>query len=170
MCTPSKSVTTALAGIADGSSRRWATSGCHGQLLLVVDLDRRALRYLDDADAPEEPVLRLAEALGRESVERAGLEVVRLAILAARAVGGVVVDRSGLAVVTAAPEESIGLVRREDAVETSPLDVRDRLIDALRWDEGGRRLDEDDRADALANEFLIAGFEFVQRVQDCALG
>ena len=52
----------------------------------VVDLDRVVGMHGLDADAPEEAVARLEEALGAEHVERAGLGVLGRAVLPARAV------------------------------------------------------------------------------------
>ena len=163
--TPSKSVTTAATSIELGvRARQRGDRLGDRELLLGVDLDRGALGDLDQAHPAEEPVARGAEAGGIHHVERAGLEVVRLAVLATRPNARVVVDARARCRPASAPQEPVRLDCGEDAVvlvrptrgrwrrrasrgsmngevacrKTRMLDVDSRSLRARRGRAGGR--------------------------------
>ena len=109
----------------------------------VVDLDRVVGMHRLDADAAEEPVSGREEPLGAQHVERAGLGVLGLAVLPARAVRGVVVHagRAGHGVV--APEEDVRWARPRTRRRVRPTsDPLDRGVEVGGVDERRRRLDE----------------------------
>ncbi len=128
----------------------------HLQVLGGVDLDGVARRHGLDGDGAEEPVAVLPQAGGADGVEGAGLAVLRLAVLAARAVGRVVVDPAHAAV-AGGPHELVGRETREDDVGGPVEDLRDRGVQVGGVDEGARALDEHDD--------LGVRVELVERVQ-----
>ena len=136
--------------------------GCHGELVERVDLDRVPFVDGHDPDGSEEPVARGAEARRAHDVEGAGLPVLRVAVLAARAERVVVVD-PGCPVGVEPPQEGVGRHRREHRVAVV-VDPGDRLLEGHRVDEGARGLDEDEHARAHP-----AALEHVERVQQCRL-
>ena len=164
VCTPSKSVITtststptrgsSAAASALASTRSWSWS-------ISTALSSATGTICGPA---EEAVPSLPEPGHRHHVEGAGLAVVRLPVLAARPVGGVVVDPGGLAVGSGSPEELIRRHRREHRVGLAAGHPADRLVQIGRVDERAGALDEDDhlRVDA-------AGGERVQRVQQRGL-
>ncbi len=137
VCTPSKSVITTSTSSADPGVERGGQGAGQHQVVVVVDLDRAQLGHRDDLRAPEEAVPGLPEPGHRHHVEGAGLPVVRLPVLAAGPVGGVVVDSGGLAVGAGSPEELIRRHRREDRVGLAAGHPADGLVEVGRVDEAG---------------------------------
>ena len=113
------------------------------QIVFMINVDCGQLIDFHDRRPPEEPVLRGAETGRVQHVERTGLAVVGLAVLAPRPARGVVVLPAHQPIAGGPPEKLIRRHRREHRIGAAVGDKLNTTVDILGHDERTGALDED---------------------------